>query len=64
MKADWVRGLKKRAEEAGAAFFFKGWGAWGPDGVKRNKKANGHLLDGQEFRNWPSYGPVSCDNNG
>ena len=26
---------------SGVAFLFKQWGAWGPDGVRRDKKANG-----------------------
>ena len=26
---------------------FKQWGAWGPDGVRRDKKANGRLLAGR-----------------
>ncbi len=29
------------------AFLFKQWGAWGADGVRRDKKANGRLLAGR-----------------
>jgi len=35
------------------AFFFKQWGAWGMDGVKRSKKSNGRLLEGQEWNEYP-----------
>lgn len=33
--------------------FFKQWGAWGADGVKRSKKENGATLDGDEWKEWP-----------
>jgi len=41
-----------QAEAAGAAFFFKQWGGWGADGVKRHKKANGRVFRG---RTWDAY---------
>jgi len=47
MKPEWVRSILKQADEQGVAFFFKQWGTWGSDGVKRNKKANGKVLDGR-----------------
>jgi protein gp37 len=34
-------------------FFFKQWGAWGPDGRRRSKKANGRALDGQVWDEMP-----------
>ena len=37
----------------GAAFFFKQWGTWGSDGVKRSKKANGKALDGKIIQMMP-----------
>ena len=37
----------------GAAFFFKQWGTWGSDGVKRNKHANGKLLFGEVIQQMP-----------
>lgn len=36
-----------------ARFFFKQWGAWGPDGVKRSKYENSHTLDGKEWHEYP-----------
>ncbi len=53
MKPEWVRSVRKQAEEQGVAFFFKQWGTWGSDGVKRNKKANGKTLDGKIIQLMP-----------
>ena len=53
MKKEWVLNIKRQCEEQGVPFFFKQWGTWGEDGVKRNKKANGCLLDGQTYQAWP-----------
>jgi protein gp37 len=47
MKQNWALNVQKQCSEQGVAFFFKQWGAWGADGIKRNKKANGRLLSGQ-----------------
>ncbi|WP_310615346.1 phage Gp37/Gp68 family protein [Limnohabitans sp.] len=52
MMEDWALGVQKQAEKAGSAFFFKQWGGWGADGVRRHKKANGRTLGG---RTWDSY---------
>jgi protein gp37 len=52
MRLEWVENIQTQTEAAGAAFFFKQWGGWGADGVKRHKKANGRLLRG---RTWDSY---------
>ena len=46
MKPEWVRSILQQADEQEVAFFFKQWGTWGSDGVKRNKKANGKAIDG------------------
>lgn len=46
MKEEWVLSIKKQADKLKIPFFFKQWGTWGRDGVKRNKKVNGKLLDG------------------
>ncbi|MCB0106697.1 MAG: phage Gp37/Gp68 family protein [Caldilineaceae bacterium] len=54
MCVEWVESIKYQAEEAGVAFFFKQWGGWGADGVKRNKKANGLELNGQTWDDYPS----------
>jgi len=53
MRAEWVRSLQRQAEEQNVAFFFKQWGTWGSDGVKRDKKANGKVLDGKVIQMMP-----------
>jgi protein gp37 len=53
MKPEWVRSILQQTEEQGSAFFFKQWGTWGSDGVKRNKKANGKALDGKTIQMMP-----------
>ena len=53
MKPEWVVSIKKQVKEHGAAFFFKQWGTWGSDGIKRNKHANGKLLQGEIIQQMP-----------
>ncbi|MHC6203806.1 phage Gp37/Gp68 family protein [Breznakiellaceae bacterium SP9] len=47
MKEEWALSIEKQAAGFGSAFFFKQWGTWGADGVKRSKRANGKLLNGK-----------------
>lgn len=53
MKEDWVINIKNQVEQQRASFFFKQWGTWGSDGIKRNKHANGKLLKGEVIQNMP-----------
>lgn len=53
MKAGWVDAIRQQCEEAGVAFFFKQWGGWGADGVKRAKKYNGRELHGRTWDQMP-----------
>lgn len=53
MKQEWVINIKKQVEQQGAAFFFKQWGTWGSDGIKRNKHANGKSLQGEIIQQMP-----------
>lgn len=46
MHPSWVRNVRDWCEGQGVSFFFKQWGTYGPDGIKRSKQANGRLLDG------------------
>lgn len=50
---DWFRNLRDRCIETETPFFFKQWGAWGEDGIKRSKYKNGSLLDGKEWKQMP-----------
>lgn len=51
MKLEWVKNIKRQCKENDIPFFFKQWGGWGVDGVKRAKKQNGRILSG---RTWDS----------
>ena len=53
MKEEWVLNIKTQADMSNVPFFFKQWGTWGQDGIKRNKKANGKLLQGRVIQNMP-----------
>lgn len=53
MKEEWVIEIKKQVENQNSVFFFKQWGTWGNDGIKRNKHANGKLLQGKIVQNMP-----------
>jgi protein gp37 len=46
MNIDWARNIRDQCIAADVAFFFKQWGAHGPDGSRRAKSANGRELDG------------------
>ena len=56
MKKEWVLSIKEQSENQGSAFFFKQWGTWGSDGIKRSKKLNGKLLDGKSYQATPCNG--------
>jgi protein gp37 len=47
MKEEWALNIERQAVANGSAFFFKQWGTWGVDGIKRSKHANGKLLKGK-----------------
>jgi protein gp37 len=59
MKPEWVQNVKRQCESADVAFFFKQWGAWGTDGRRRSKAANGRELDGRMWNNYPATTPVA-----
>ena len=53
MDKEWALNIKRQCEENDVAFFFKQWGTWGADKVKRNKKLNGRVLDGKVWHQYP-----------
>ena len=56
-KPEWFRFLRDQCRLNATPFFFKQWGTFGEDGVRRSKKENGRLLDGEEIMEWPgAYG--------
>jgi protein gp37 len=54
MKKEWVLSIKNQTENQGSVFFFKQWGTWGSDGVKRNKRKNGKLINGKIYQAMPA----------
>ncbi|GGI55940.1 DUF5131 family protein [Winogradskyella haliclonae] len=54
MKPIWAINIKNQCKEQNVHFFFKQWGTWGADNVKRSKKANGRLLEGEEWNEYPA----------
>ena len=50
---EWFRILRDQCRCSNVPFFFKQWGTWGSDGVKRSKRENGSLLDGREWKEYP-----------
>ncbi len=53
MAAEWVESVRRQAKAQRVAFFFKQWGAWGADGVRRDKKRNGRELGGRRWDEFP-----------
>lgn len=53
MKKEWALNIQRQCDEQGVAFFFKQWGTWGADGIKRSKKTNGRILEGKEWNEYP-----------
>lgn len=58
MRNEWVDSVKRQCDQAEVAFFFKQWGAWGADGQKRSKKANGRTYRGKIFNSMPDMIPA------
>ena len=53
MHEQWVLNLRQLAKRHRVSFFFKQWGTWGRDGVKRSKHANGKKLEGKVVQQMP-----------
>ena len=53
MEEKWVLNIKMQCEQRNIAFFFKQWGTWGADKIKRNKKENGKVLNGKIWHQYP-----------
>lgn len=59
MRKQWVVSLQNECIRQNAAFFFKQWGMWGADGKKRGKKANGRVLNGKIWDEYPARRQLS-----
>ena len=55
MNSEWVQEIYDSCQESGTAFFFKQWGAYGEDSIKRSKKSNGRKWHGQTWDQMPSF---------
>lgn len=55
MREEWVKNVQRQCDAQGVRFFFKQWGAYGADGERRSKKANGRDLDGKTWDAMPQY---------
>lgn len=55
MRPEWAENVRVQAINQGVAFFFKQWGAWGSDGIRRDKNRNGRELNG---RRWDEFPPL------
>jgi protein gp37 len=53
MEESWAINIKDQCKKANVPFFFKQWGTWGADEIKRNKKANGRTLQGKIWEAYP-----------
>ena len=57
VKQEWIEEIFYQCKDQSVAFFFKQWGTWGADEVKRNKKENGRLFKGIEWSEYPAMSP-------
>lgn len=53
MQAAWARSIRDQCQKAEVPFFFKQWGEYDAEGVRRGKKACGRVLDGITWDEWP-----------
>ena len=53
MLTEWVLSIKEQCKKQETAFFFKQWGTWGSDGIKRNKCLNGKKINGRVYQEMP-----------
>ncbi len=60
MQPEWVLNIQYQCARQKVPFFFKQWGGWGADGVKRNKKSNGRLLFGRTWDEVPQLSQHAC----
>ena len=61
MQKEWVLNIKRQCNEQGVPFFFKQWGTFGEDGIRRSKEANGYTIDGEAYREWPKEWTAKVD---
>ena len=53
MKVEWARGVRDQCQCQGVPFFFKQWGAYDEEGVRKGKSAAGRRLDARTWDELP-----------
>ena len=53
MQKEWVADIKRQCRAAKVKFFFKQWGTFGADGIRRSKHANGREYRGRTWDEMP-----------
>jgi protein gp37 len=54
MKPEWARSIRRQCKAADVPFFFKQWGAYDHEGVRRGKAKTGRVLDERTWNGMPS----------
>ena len=54
MRPAWARGVRDQCVAADVPFFFKQWGAFDEEGIRRGKGATGRVLDDRTWNQWPT----------
>ena len=57
MREEWVLNIKNQVKNQRIPFFFKQWGVWGPDGIRRKPEENGKFLQGKFIQEVPAVEP-------
>lgn len=60
MDPAWVERVLEQCRSYQVPFFFKQWGRWGSDGIRRSKKANGRILRGRVWNEIPDMHCSAC----
>lgn len=55
IKKEWIEEIFHQCKKQNVAFFFKQWGTWGADEIKRSKKANGRKFRGRVWNEYPAH---------
>lgn len=55
LKKEWAIEIFNQSKKQNVAFFFKQWGAWSAEGIRRNKKINGRNFLGKKWSEYPRF---------
>lgn len=60
MDISWAESIRDQCKDQRVAFFFKQWGTFGVDGVRRSKKLNGRELAGRQWNEYPEMADAAA----